>query len=486
MGETQQEREQAALAFRSANWLAEPLPTPQVHPAAANFAERRKNLSAQFPGQTLVIPSGVFRDRTRSSEFPFRVNNDFYYLTGYRQPGAAFVLTPTAKGHSATLYVQPRLEATSEDYFSYPHGEMWTGPQPGLDEIAQRLQVKTASIEKLPAMLDCLHRDRTLFETDIDADMERGFRSNSKNDQLVKALARMRLVKDEWEITALQSAIRSTHHGLNRVMENLPTVEKEGERRAEVEFDAVARLEGNGVGFDTISASGADATTLHWTRNDGRVRSGELLLVDCGVEGSDLYTADVTRTVPVSGAFSKEQREIYEVVLAANQAGIRAVQPGDDFVAASRVAQQVLGAGLRRLGIPSTAVEKIVADNNLFVPRYMPHGSGHHLGLDVHDGEPIHSEIRASKLEPGNVVDGRAWPLLQAQRRIGAGEISRDRRTHRRRRTGDPDRPPGADFGHPQVGCRRREVGPAGPGSGIVLLTSLRRRNNLVGGEFYR
>ena len=134
-------------------------------------------------------------------------------------------------------------------------------------------------------------------------------------------------------------------------MRALPATIGQSERVVEGVFNLRARVDGNDVGYGTIAAAGAHATILHWTRNDGEVRAGDLLLLDAGVEVDSLYTADVTRTLPVSGAFSDAQRRVYDLVYAAQEAGIAAVRPGADFRAPHDAAMAVLAAGLYELGI---------------------------------------------------------------------------------------------------------------------------------------
>jgi Xaa-Pro aminopeptidase len=169
-------------------------------------------------------------------------------------------------------------------------------------------------------------------------------------------------------------------------------------------FNLRARVEGNDVGYDTIAASGARATILHWTRNDGAVRRGELLLLDAGVECHNLYTADVTRTMPVSGAFSPAQRRIYELVLAAQEAGIAAVRPGASFTAPHEAAMGVLAQGLFELGILKVEPELALRRDRQLHRRYTLHGTSHMLGLDVHDCANARNDVLRGVLTPGNVL----------------------------------------------------------------------------------
>ncbi|HET9622268.1 MAG TPA: M24 family metallopeptidase, partial [Kofleriaceae bacterium] len=150
---------------------------------------------------------------------------------------------------------------------------------------------------------------------------------------------------------------------------------------------------GNDVGYGTIAAAGAHACTLHYTSNDGRIEDGELLLLDAGVENRALYTADITRVLPISGTFTPAQREVYELVLEAQRAALAAVQPGNDFMEPNRRAMRVLAHGLERLAILPMSAEEALKDEHQFYRRYSLHNVSHMLGLDVHDCAKARAEV---------------------------------------------------------------------------------------------
>jgi Xaa-Pro aminopeptidase len=212
----------------------------------------------------------------------------------------------------------------------------------------------------------------------------------------------MRLIKDEFEVRELRRAIDATHRGFDDVVRALPGARTE--RVVEGVFELRARVDGNDVGYGTIAASGPNACILHWTRNDRAIGDDELLLLDAGVEAETLYTADITRTLPISGRFSPEQRAIYELVLAAQEAGFSACVPGNDFLDPNRAAMDVLARGLERLGILRSA-EEALRDENQFYKRYSLHNVSHMLGLDVHDCAQARAEAyKFGKLRPGMVL----------------------------------------------------------------------------------
>jgi Xaa-Pro aminopeptidase len=166
-----------------------------------------------------------------------------------------------------------------------------------------------------------------------------------------------------------------------------------------------ARHAGNAVGYDTIAASGEHACTLHWIRNDGEMHDGDLLLLDAGVELDSLYTADVTRTLPISGRFTSEQRMVYDAVFEAQQAGIDAARPGVMFSDVHRAAVAVIARHLREWGLLPVSVEESLAEAGGHHRRWMVHGTSHHLGLDVHDCAQARREVyREGTLSPGMVM----------------------------------------------------------------------------------
>ncbi|MBI3542686.1 MAG: Xaa-Pro dipeptidase, partial [Deltaproteobacteria bacterium] len=218
--------------------------------------------------------------------------------------------------------------------------------------------------------------------------------------ELATALSEMRLLKDAEEVKELQAVVNATKRGFEDCIARLKTAKTE--RELEGVFYTRARMEGNDVGYGSIVASGAHACTLHWKKNDGQVRKGDLLLLDAGIEGNSLYTADITRTLPISGKFTPAQKQIYELVLKAQAAALKEVKPGNDFMAPNRAAMQVLAHGLADLGILPTTAEEALREENQFYKRYSLHNVSHMLGLDVHDCAQARAEnYKWGKLQPG-------------------------------------------------------------------------------------
>ena len=383
-------------------------PSPEVHPAATHFARRRDQLGRHFSDATLVIPTGSLKVRSNDTDYRFRAGTDFFYLTGCHDPDAVLVIAPGASRPRATLYVAPRRDAqTHEFYTDARYGELWVGPRRGVGESATYLGVETASLEYLEKDLASLSATRTLTVRGFDARVDGLVPGDVDDEAVATYLAEMRLVKDDYEVAQLRDAVRHTVRGFEDVVRALPRALERGERGERViegVFNMRARVEGNDVGYDTIAASGAHATILHWTRNDGAVRDGDLLLLDAGVECDQLYTADVTRTLPVNGTFSPAQRRIYELVLAAQQAALDAVAPGVEFRAPHHVAMEVLTHGLYELGIITQDPAEVLRRDRQLHRRYTLHGTSHMLGIDVHDCVNSRNEIFFGELREGYVL----------------------------------------------------------------------------------
>lgn len=375
----------------STGWAERPASRPSQRAEAPYAAARRAALSAAFPGSRLVIPAGSFKQRSNDTDYPFRAHSAFSHLTGWGAdavPDSVLVFEPVDGGHDVTLYLRERADRTTTEFYADAAiGEFWIGPRPSLDEVAAELGVPTAHID---AFQDS-DRDRTV---EVD-------------DELTRFVSEMRLVKDPYEIAQMRLAVEATGRGFDDIVAELPRIidTPRGERAIEGVFHLRARTDGNGEGYDTIAASGPHACYLHWTRNDGAVVPGDLVLIDAGVEVDSLYTADITRTLPVSGTFSAVQRRIYETVREAADAAFAAARPGVKFRTIHEAAMEVIATRTAEWGLlPVTAEEALDADRGGQHRRYMVHGTSHHLGIDVHDCAEARREMYYDgELEPGMV-----------------------------------------------------------------------------------
>jgi Xaa-Pro aminopeptidase len=402
------------ISFMLKNWKKPNGKLPVPLKAVANFHKRREKLSQFFPGELLVIPTGHLKVRSNDEHYRFRASSDFYYLTGNTEPDCILVLVPFGKEkHKAVLFVEPNVGKTDSSFFTDRiKGELWEGARLGVPESRALYGVEDtrsllefnkflpSAIAEAPKGFRILRNISQSLEDQIGVPLAAQL---AKDQSLFTTISEMRLLKDKQEIEALKDAVDATKRGFEDVIARMKTAKSE--RELEGVFFTRARMEGNDVGYGSIVASGAHACTLHWRKNNGVIRKGDLLLLDAGIEGNSLYTADITRSFPISGKFTKEQKVIYELVLKAQKAALKAVKPGNDFMYPNAVAMKVLAEGLEELGILPTTAKEALRDENQFYKRYSLHNVSHMLGLDVHDCAQARAEnYKYGKLEAGMVL----------------------------------------------------------------------------------
>ncbi len=398
-------RSETFAHYISTQWADRPELTPPAREQAAYAAERRKRISAMHPGVRLIIPAGAAKQRSNDTDYPYRAHSAFAHLTGWGSDsvaGAVLVMEPTPTGHTAVLYFREAAGRDTDEFYANPEiGEFWTGPRPSLAHVAADLGVETRGIAELGAVLDSVDSS-TVVVREADRDLtdqidgrrllagaagERESIETDADETFARDLSELRLVKDDFEISEMRAAVAATKQGFDDVIADLPQIvaHPRGERLVEGTFNRRARAEGNTVGYDTIAASGPHACILHWTRNDGPVIPGDLILLDAGIELDSYYTADITRTLPISGRFTGVQRQVYEAVLDAADAAFAIVRPGIRFRDIHAEAMRVIAERTADWGLlPVTAEESLEPDHQ-YHRRYMVHGTSHHLGIDVHD-----------------------------------------------------------------------------------------------------
>ena len=381
---------------------------------------RLDTLGKAFPGERIVIPAGQPKVRNNDCDYAFRPDTTFSYYTGLGEDyeaGAVLVLNPVdpdspeaaaGKTHVPELFVAPRANHYTQDFFMNAHyGEYWVGPRAGLQEMTAMTGIETNDIAQLA---DALSKDvgseagavrvRVIREADPqitemveDIREANGFADPDGNthadDKLHEFAAEARMCKDEYEIREMRKAVAATKHGFDNILRKLPSSldKPRSERMLEGAFNAISREEGNEVGYDTIIASGAHAPILHWMRNTGTVESGDLLLIDAGVEVNSLYTADITRTFPTNGKFTDFQKKLYQAVLDSQQAGFEAAKPGATY-----------------WGILPVDVEESLSPEGQQHRRWLACGVAHHLGLDVHDcAQARYESYQGAAIRPGMI-----------------------------------------------------------------------------------
>jgi Xaa-Pro aminopeptidase len=404
---------QAFRDYISGNWTDRTEVTPRQREQSPFAAARRERLSELYAGKRLIVPAGAAKTRSNDTDYAYRPHSAFAHLTGWGSDavaGSVLVMEPTSDGHEATLYFRKAAGRDSDEFYANPEiGEFWTGRRPSLAHVAHDLGLATADLAEFDTVTAGSDQN-TLVVRDADPEITRqlelprisrlntdengfyGFVANGdpfveSDAELARDLSELRLIKDAYEIEQMRRAVAATKKGFDDVIADRAeiTAHERGERLVEGTFNRRARAECNAVGYDTIAASGDHACVLHWTRNDGAVVPGDLILIDAGIELDSLYTADITRTLPVGGSFNEVQRRVYEAVLEAADAAFAIVRPGIRFREIHATAMEVIARKTAEWGMLPVSAEESLSPDNQFHRRYMVHGTSHHLGIDVHD-----------------------------------------------------------------------------------------------------
>jgi len=363
----------------------------------AYYESRRKAVFEQMEnGAVLVLYSGEGIPCSMDDCCPFEANHHFFYLTGLRRENMALVLSRSASQDKTILFIEEAI----------PSMERWTGKRvtrdeakeiSGIDDVRyidslqSALGRMVAREQVTAAYFDCYRNAMT----DVDSynmTKAKAFAAAYPTVTLKSAhpmLAAMRMVKDESEIAGIREAIAVTDKGLRRILSTLAPGQMEYQAQAEFEY-AIRYNGAEDTAFDTIAGSGINGCMLHYGTNHCRMEDGKLLLLDLGAKVKG-YCADITRTYPVSGKYSGRQKQIYDIVLRANQEVAKAAKPGLTLKQLNEICKQVLADGLLAIG----KIEK--AED---IGTYYMHGVSHHLGLDTHDAT-AHDEV---PLSPGMVI----------------------------------------------------------------------------------
>ena len=389
------------------------------------YARRRAQLATQLgPGGIAIVPTAPVRPRNRDSDYLYRFDSYFYYLTGFTEPHAWLVLT--AEGRSI-LFCQPKDVER----------EIWDGLRLGPEAAPAALGVDEAhAVDTLPSRLPPLLENRCAvwfpfathegLQAQVDgwlqpvrARVRYGVLCPQSLRDLCGPLDEMRLVKDDHELALMRRAAQISAQAHIRAMRRSAAAMRSGQDLREYHLDAelLHEFRQNGSqypAYGSIVAAGANACILHYRADAAPIRDGELVLIDAGCE-LDGYASDITRTFPANGRFSGPQRELYDLVLAAQQAAVAATRPGQRFTDPHDAAVRVLAQGMLDVGLLDAqavgTVDDVIAQRHYF--RFYMHRTGHWLGLDVHDV--------GSYVEPSEVgqVSERQDPL--------SGETIKDR-----------------------------------------------------------
>ena len=352
-----------------------------------------------------VVPAAVEQTRNDDVHHVFRQDSDFHYLTGFAEPDAVCVIAPGHDDGDFHLFVRPRDRET----------EIWTGFRVGIDGAKERFGADAAfdigSLEQeLPRLMrgrdslfyrlgnDRLDETVTRVMAAVRAQHERfGVTVPTAVRDIGLVLADLRLRKDPDEIESLRRACRLSADGHMEAMRFTRPGLHEYEVAAAMDF--VWRSEGSPRnGYPSIVASGPNAIVLHYIENDRRIEDGDLVLIDAAAE-VDMYSSDITRTFPANGSFTAPQRAVYDVVAAAERAGVGAAEPGATLRDVHDASTAVLADGLADLGLVPRSTEEVLS-MHLYRTFFM-HGTSHWLGLDVHDAGAYRVAGVHRALEPG-------------------------------------------------------------------------------------
>jgi Xaa-Pro aminopeptidase len=383
------------MKFISGGWAEEKVVLPKRVEVAEYAAKRRNTVAEAFPGKLIVIEAGGTQVRSNDTEYRYRPHTAFAHLTGWGAatvPDSILVIDARAHAHHSQLFFRPTAGRETEEFFTNTMiGEFWVGPRPGIESVEALLGIEAHNLAEFDELVSNLPDDLVI---------------RLDNAELKQFVDELRLIKDEYEIEQMRGAVEASVNGFNDVLRALPwaMAHERGERVVEAAFFARARMDGNDLGYETIAASGSHACILHWIQNDGPVRQGDLLLLDAGVELESLYTADVTRTIPVTGHFNPTQRKVYEAVLEAADAAFAIAKPGVLFRELHEAAMEVIAKKMIEWGFIDITLEEALAGDRQLHRRWMVHGTSHHLGMDVHDCDTARREMyRDAPLREGMV-----------------------------------------------------------------------------------
>ncbi|BAY27180.1 peptidase M24 [Calothrix sp. NIES-2100] len=374
----------------------------------AEYQKRRQQLMSKLGNSTAIFRSAPMAVMHNDVEYSYRQDSDFFYLTGFNEPQAVAVLAPHHAEHQFVLFVQPKDREK----------EVWTGYLCGVDAAkelygADEAYPITELDEKLPQYLEKadriyyhLGRDRSFNDT-ILKHYQSLLRTYPKRgtgpiaiEDTSPILGSMRLIKSQAELELMRQAAAIATEAHNLAQQVTAPGRYEYEIQAEIEH--IFRLRGAmGPAYPSIVASGVNACVLHYIENDRQMQDGELLLIDAGC-AYGYYNSDITRTFPVGGKFTPEQKILYEIVLEAQKQAIAQVQPGNSFNLVHDTAVRVITEGLVEVGILKGEVDKLIEEEK-YKPYYM-HRTSHWLGLDVHDVGVYQHGDNPQILQPGQIL----------------------------------------------------------------------------------
>lgn len=386
------------------------------------YKERRDRLGKKLSsGSIAVIFSAETKKRSNDTDYPYRQNSNFYYLTGFKEDNAALLFIKEKKRVKTVLFVQKKDEQM----------ELWNGKRIGKKEAKQRF-----CVDKVYLIDDFEER----FKEIVKAKRSIYYELNQKDkkikkitkltkdfklkDDVAKIIQKMRLVKSQAEILLIKESIAITAKAHERAMKFHKKGKYEYDLQAEIEHE-FKKNSAYSDAYTSIIACGNNANTLHYIQNDSLLKDGELILIDAGCE-HNYYASDITRVIPVNGKFTQAQKELYNMVLDTQLKIIDMVRPNVKRSELQKKAQELLTRGMIELGVLKGSFEQLLKQERY--KKYYPHGIGHWMGIDVHDPAP-YTDVKGREIalkegmvltiEPGIYIDKRDKNVPKKYRGIG-------------------------------------------------------------------
>ena len=386
------------------------------------YKKRRDKLGSSLAKNSIgVVFAGTYKTRSNDTEYPFRQNSNFYYLTGFKEDNACLIIIKKKKKSKTILLVQKKDKTK----------ELWTGKRLGEKKAKKRFLVdEVLTYDKLNDILDEQMKDKsTLYYDfkleDLKAKIFKKYMKDLRESKNIATLIEARrLIKSSFEIALIKKAISITKDAHHKAMRLSSSLEYEYELQSEIEY-IFKKNAAFSDAYTSIVACANSANTLHYISNDKKLLDGELILIDAGCEYK-YYASDITRTIPVSGEFSSAQKELYEMVLNVQLSIIDMIKPNVKRSALQKKSEELLCRGMIDLGILKGRYKKLLKKQKH--KKYYPHGIGHWMGIDVHDESPYKDKNSKEILlksgmvmtiEPGIYIDKKDKKVPKKYRGIG-------------------------------------------------------------------
>jgi len=388
----------------------------------AEYKQRRDRLLAKLSKDSVgVIFSAGYKTRSNDTEYPFRQDSNFYYLSGFLEDNSCLVFIKKSKKTKTILFVAKKDKTQ----------ELWNGKRLGAEEAKKRFLVdEVYEYKELNTKLQEYIKDKKALYYDFKLDyskvkvLKRYSKEVQSFDNISSLVQKMRLKKSKSEIELIKKAISITKDAHHEAMRKAPSLKYEYQLQAEIEYE-FKRQGAYSDAYTSIVASGNSANTLHYIDNNQKMKRGELILIDAGCEYK-YYASDITRTIPVNGVYAPAQKKLYKMILKTQLQVIKMIKPGVKRSKLQKKAVELLSQGMIDLGILKGSLKKIIKKE--LYKKYYPHGIGHWMGIDVHDEAPYKykngREIPLKTgmvltIEPGIYIDENDKDVPKKYRGIG-------------------------------------------------------------------